>query len=386
MATALHSAGTGAILLSCRCRMGRWLLMFSYIGDEYARDPRWTAMARLGEPADRPWSTRKVRDRVRALGWSHVLMQCAVAQQRDDGYIGRDEALECCGGELWILEALSTPVRGKSPMLHQSGQSCSGKNCIDASPPWVLGYEFRLCEYLKKNPSKAEKARQDAKKADSSDYRLRAEVYERDGGCCRYCRSGPLKPKGMWRAKDKRRFIQYDHPDPDRDSQGGANLVVSCARCNRDKSDSDILRTPEEADMALLPVPSVDLKAFWNVRGEQQFDRPERGEQSPADNLPDNQADNPLDNQQGVVDPVVTTVVDPVVQSTPHPTSGLQEAAGGPQRQPAELSAARSGSGRVGQPPVGVLGPGGQPVRTADAPDIWTRRSRAPVDPRAGPP
>lgn len=363
--------------------------MFSYIGDEYARDPRWTAMARLGEPPERPWSARRVRDRVRALGWSHVLMQCAVAQQRDDGYIGRDEALECCGGEAWILEALSTPLRGKSPMLHQPGQSCRGKNCIDASPPWVDGYEYRLCEYLKKNPSKTEKARQDAKQADSRDYRLKAEVYERDGGCCRYCRSGPLRRKGMGRAKDGRRALQFDHPDPDSDAEAGANLVTGCRRCNREKSDNDILRTPEEADMALLPVPSDALKRWWAERGEAQFDRPARGEQSPADDMPDNRhdnahdnpPDNQHDNQPGVVGSVVSSAVPSLSDGAERGVETAVEQAG----QPTALSPARSGSGRVGLSGAALLGPRGQPVRDAAAPDIWTRRSRAPTLPERPP-
>lgn len=57
---------------------------------------------------------------------------------------------------------------------------------------------------------------------------LRKQVYERDGGVCRYCQEAVSWEK-----------YQCDHVTPR--SKGGAdtidNLAASCSRCNRDKSD-----------------------------------------------------------------------------------------------------------------------------------------------------
>lgn len=389
--------GTGAILLPCHCHVHaywRWLLVtYSLIGQEMARDPRWWAVAEWSlRDAGRPPSRARVTERRNAIGWAYMTMQCDASTQKDDGYLTHQQALVCCEGQAWMLEALLEPaLEGRPPLLHQPGQQCKVRNCIDNSPPWRKGFHYRICGFLKKNPSRAEQERQAAKSRDSKDPVLRTMVYERDGGCCRYCRSGPLKRKGMGNAKDRRRALQFDHPNPDSHAEGGDNLVVSCARCNRDKSDGDILRTPDEADMALLQEPTAELKAWWAERGEEQFDRPVKGEQSAADmvpdndndNAPDNNPDNAPDNEQPLSDSVVPAVVSSTSEAAAEPI----HADGGTQEQPSALSSARSISVRDGdQPPVDALGHGGQPVRTPDAPDIWTRRSRAPVDPRAGPP
>lgn len=70
---------------------------------------------------------------------------------------------------------------------------------------------------------------------------IRRQVLQRDGFRCRYCGS-------------KKRPLHMDHILPW--SRGGSdradNLVTACQRCNCRKRD----RTPEEAGMRLLPVPS----------------------------------------------------------------------------------------------------------------------------------
>ncbi|GAB3429883.1 HNH endonuclease [Actinophytocola sediminis] len=346
---------------------------YSLIADQLGRDPRWGAMAD---------GKRALRD---ALGWSYVRMMCETASHVDDGYLTHEQALSCCDGRRQVLELLTTPMLGRPPMLHRPGQQCAAKNCLDSSPPWVAGYAYRLCGYLKRNPSKAEKDRSDAQKADSRDAVLRRAVYERDGGCCRYCRSGPLALKGMGRAKDRRRALQFDHPDPDRAAEGGDNYLTACARCNEEKGH----RTPAEAGMRRLPAPTPVQAAWWAERGEQLFDRPEDGQESPADNAPDNPPDNhhdnAPDNQQGVVDSVVHTVV----RNTPSGVHAHVETPGQGQDNGQDNPPEGSGSGRVGQHAVGgSLGPGGQPVRDASSPDIYHRRSRAPVghdQPRGSP-
>lgn len=351
---------------------------YSLIADQLGRDPRWGAMAGGKKP---------LRD---ALGWSYVRMLCETASHTDDGYLTREQALACCDGRTQVLNLLATPMLGRQPFLHRPGQQCPEKNCLDASPPWVAGYDFRVCGYLKRNPSKAEKDRSDAQKADSRDPALRRNVYERDGGCCRYCRSGPLALKGMGRAKDRRRALQFDHPDPDRPALGGDNYVTACAACNEEKGH----RTPDEAGMRLLAAPAPALAAWWAQRGEWLFERPQDGQESPADTLPDNARDNPPDNQHDNAHDnqhgVVGSVVPGVVPDAPAVLSEHEEAPGGGQDNAQDIEHEGSGSGRVAAPPAGPLsgplGVLGQPVRDATAPDIYHGRARLPVESRAGPP
>ncbi|HEV7651358.1 MAG TPA: HNH endonuclease signature motif containing protein [Actinophytocola sp.] len=380
-------------------------MAYSLHEDNLGRDPRWMALARLHEPDDAPdvlelpparrralMNRRKKRvSELQAAYWRITLES---ALHKDDGYIGIEAALACCFEETWILKTLATAVRDKPPLLHRPGDTCAEKNCIDASGPWRDGYEYRICAFLKRNPSKAEQERRKAQKDDSRDPRLRDFVYERDGGCCRYCRSGPLNRVGMGRAKDTRRAPEFDHADPDRNAGPNAvNLYLACKRCNRDKSDDgSIRRTVREFGWQLLPVPSEQLKAYWQDRGEQLFDRPEPGQPSPADAIPDTYRDTPADT---AVDtnptPLPTGVETPLPTAVPHTSAAavqLAEPAGERQEHLSSLSSPMSGSGRVGQQYLGV---GGQPVRDASAPDIYHRRSRAPdpnptVEPRAGPP
>jgi hypothetical protein len=71
-------------------------------------------------------------------------------------------------------------------------------------------------------------------------------VYARDGYACRYCGTGA----GPF-------AIDHIHPR----SQGGGdeaeNLAVACRSCNSSKG----ARTPEQARMALLPIPTPTVRA-----------------------------------------------------------------------------------------------------------------------------
>src|SRR5690606_10030604 len=141
--------------------------------------------------------------------------------------------------------------------------------CLGTAP-WIDGYAYRIHNFLKRNPSKREYDLDKAKKADLRDARLKALVLKRDGGCCRYCGSGPLERKAV-RAKDRRRVLTFDHVDPDRAAgEDGANLVVCCGRCNDEKG----ARTPDEADMVLLPEPTPEQAARLADREPQRLDRP----------------------------------------------------------------------------------------------------------------
>jgi hypothetical protein len=359
------SAAAGAIVLPRRRPMAGWwglLMPYSLIADQLGRDPRWGAMA---------GGKRSLRD---ALGWSYVRMMCETASHIDDGYLTREQALACCDGRVAILERLATPMLGRPPMLHQPGQSCGEKNCLDSSPPWVAGYDYRLCGYLKRNPAKAEVDRNKAQKDDARDPRLRALLMERDGPFCRYCRSGPLSEKAG-RAIERRKVLQRDHVDPDRPAGKDAeNYVTACAGCNEHKG----RRTPFEADMVLLDPPSAREVAEWLQRGLRLHERPETTvtitDEPPSDHRRNTVPDGDPDT---VPDAVPTTLNgDPAC-----PEAGPDQPDHDQDHRPEGF-----GSGRVGLPlDGGLLGLGGQPVRGPDAPDIYHGRSRAP-EPRAGPP
>lgn len=350
-------------------------MTYSLIGQEMARDPRWWAVAEWSlRDAPRSPSRARIVERRNAIGWAYITMQCDASTQKDDGYLTHAQALECCEGQAWKLEALLEPVlEGRPPFLHQPGQKCKVRNCIDHSPPWRQGFHYRICGFLKKNPSRAEQERHAAQRADLDDPALRKFLFDRDV-CCRYCRSGPLKPVGMGRAKDLRRKPIMEHPDPDRPAgPDRQNVALGCERCNLHKGH----RTPEEASMVLLPEPTQEQIAYWRVRGEQQFDMAVEGQEHPADTVPDTFSTR-VQTPVGTGD--ATGVQTPVQDRPSEPIDG-DVSAGEPQNSPVDSTAEGSGSGRVGEPhPVGV---GGQPVRAADAPDIYHRRPRAP-NPLAG--
>lgn len=356
--------------------------------DNIGSDPRWMALAKLQEKGPVPNVAeddqatvraylRRVGRRRRDLLAAYLLLTSEVALVQDDGYIGQEAALECAG-ETWVLKALLTPVCGRPPFLHQRGQKCSAKNCIDSSPEWRPGYEFRVCAFLKRNPSKAEVERNKAQKDDARDPRLRALLMERDGPFCRYCRSGPLSEKAG-RAIERRKVLQRDHVNPDLPAGVDAeNYVTACAGCNEHKG----RRSPFEADLVLLDPPTAQEKAAWTERGLVLFDRPAITDEPPSDHRRNSDPNSDPDSDPNTVPDTDPTVIadtarrpDQHDDQPEHPDHGRNHAREG------------FGSGRVGLPPGGGLaGLNGQPVRDASSPDIYHRRSRAPVDPRAGPP
>jgi 5-methylcytosine-specific restriction endonuclease McrA len=339
-------------------------------------DPRWMVLAD-GKAA--------LADQLYA-SWHR--MHGATSRHMHDGYLTHHDALTACRGRAALLRLLCSPTLGSPPLLHRQGETCSARNCLDDSGPWVDGFAYRICGFSKRNPNRAEKARNDAQKADSRDARLRELVYDRDGGCCRYCRSGPLRKKGMGRARDRRRALQFDHVDPDRAAgPDGRNYVTACARCNESKGQ----RTPDEAGMTLLPVPTDAQRAAWAARGEQLYDVDDQAAAEPVDNARDNPIDNAPDNQHDNAQAVVGGVVGGVVplaapEAVPAGEVRLQQGEQA-QRQPAGSTSEGSGSGRVGQPLVPPVRPfAEQLARPADAPDIYHRRSRAPAEASWPPP
>ncbi|PXY21144.1 HNH endonuclease [Prauserella muralis] len=332
---------------------------FALFSDTLGRDPRWFALA-----GDRP----VLRDRLQA---AYMRLKLESASHLHDGYLTRRQALNLCDAKL--LDLLCTPVLGEKPFLHREGDTCDERNCLDDSGPWVEGFDYRVCGFIKRNPTRAEYNRNQAQKADSRDGRLRAAVYDRDGGCCRYCGSGPLRKKGMGRAKDRRRALQYDHVDPDKAAGAdGANYVVACARCNEAKGH----RTPDEAGMRLLSPPTDEQRAAWQQRGEALFDLPDEPSDNDNDNAHDNAPDNQHDNAHDY-----ERALSPATGPDNESAGDVRvETAAQPQRQAATMSPEGSGSGRVGQRDRDALPRSSrQPARRPDAPDIYHRRSRDPA-------
>lgn len=358
-------------------------MAYSLHEDNLGRDPRWAVLARLGEPdgpdplemspAKRRAVMARRERRRRDLILSHYLMTLETSAHKDDGYITLEAALACCSGAAWQVKALAMPACGRPPFLHSKGDLCAAKNCIDSSPPWKDGYEYRLCAFLKRNPSKAEQDRRRAQNDDARDPRLRAILMERDGPFCRYCRSGPLSTKAV-RADERRKVLQRDHPDPDRPAGPNAeNWVTACGSCNEHKA----RRTPFEADMVLLDPPTEQEKAEWSTRGLMLFPPPWI-----SNRITDGSTSDHRQNTDPDVDPNGDPDVDPDTTYSapvcPDPAAEQPEHRQNHRRE-------GFGSGRVGQPSDGVLGALGQPVRDASSPDIYHRRSRGP-EPRAGPP
>lgn len=352
-------------------------MTYSLHEDNLGRDPRWAVLARFGEPdgpdplemapARRRTYLARLERRRRDLIASHYLMTLETSAHKDDGYITLEAALACCAGEAWQVKALTTAVCGRSPFLHRKGDSCSAKNCIDSSPPWRDGFDFRLCGFLKRNPSKAEQDRNKAQKDDARDPRLRAILMERDGPFCRYCRSGPLSAKAG-KADERRKVLHRDHPDPDRPAGPNAeNYVTVCASCNEHKA----RRTPFEADLVLLDPPAEQDKAEWAARGLRLFPPPWISNRITAESPPDHrQTSDPVSDPDG------DSVGDPAASNdgSARPETGDDQRNHAPHHRQKGF-----GSGRVGQlgdgGPVGVLG---QPVRDASDPDIYHHRSRPP--------
>lgn len=347
---------------------------FFLLGDEWNSDPAWGVLAdkhlagrKRVTPAAR---TRVIRDLKACL----VDLHSETAHHKKHGYLTEHQVNEWCPKR--IRELLETSVLGTPPKLHRPGDECP---CL-GDGEWVEGFSHRIHQFSKKNPSPREKERKDTQERDLNNVGLKHLVWVRDGGCCRYCRSGILKKKSG-RNKDLRKVLTFDHVDPDAPAgSNGENFVTCCKRCNTYKG----RRTPDEADMVLLPVPTAEEIAAWEARGQAVFDMVL--DHSPI--KPGSTADQP---EHG--DPPIDPELDP--QSDPHDATDQQtgedpcpETGDHQQEQPAGSSA--QCLGRVGQPQPDRLASRSpfdtQPARTSDAPDIYHGRTRPPAPPQPPPP
>lgn len=331
--------------------------------DTFHDDPRWSAMAG-GKAA--------LVDQLQA---AKVRLMSYAGRHGSGGWITAANAAELARPR--VLHLLTTrALPDQPPMVHTKGDPCDCYGDL-----WQDGYDYVIHRFLKRNPVKRETERHKAQKAEREDKAIRARVYTRDAGCCRYCRSGPMKKSGMGRSLDRRRILHIDHVDPDRLAGPDLeNLVVSCGRCNQEKGN----RTPDEADMVLLPVPSDAERAAWLVRPEHRLNPPARHKASQT--LVDSRSDRPPDTPgtdpqtdsgppvgQPVPQPVGTSVSGPVATGGVSPDSGADQ-----HRHTPRTASEVAGSGRGGRPvPVADPYPY-QPARGPDAPDIYHRRARLP--------
>jgi hypothetical protein len=327
--------------------------------DTFAVEDVWSELA-AGKP--------DLEDRLQA---AYCRLQAYASLTRTDGYLTAAKALLACRGRARVLELLCAPVLALPPLVHRKGDVC---DCLDDE--WRDGgYVYRIHGFLKRNPSRAENERQRAMKADAKDHRLRALVYERDGGCCRYCRSGPL-PANMGRAKDRRKVRTYDHVDPDRPAApDGTGYVLACDRCNSEKGH----RTPEEAEMVLLDEPTEAERQAWLQRDLAVFDRPpDRSGTAPGplrNRDPGAVADR---DRAAVPGAVADAIADDETTGDVRPEQPETDGDGTPAR-----SQKGDGPGRAAETPA-IRGhppprsqPQAQPRRTGSEPDIYHRRSRA---------
>lgn len=340
--------------------------------DTHHDDPIWAALAQ---------GRLDVVDRLQAA-WARLMS--IASRQRSDGYLTTYSALEQCRGKQGTLDALcSRPLADVAPMLHRRGDSCP---CLDDD--WREGYDLRLHGFLKRNPSRRENDRNKTQEAERRDPRIRHEVYVRDGGCCRYCESGPIPRKGMGRAKDRRRVLHLDHVDPDKTAGDDlANLVTACGRCNQEKGH----RTPAEAEMVLLPTPAPERATQLLTRPEELHELPA----APAGAVVDNRAehiDNDIDNapttprqRDGALSAPLSRPlsVDDDVDVGHGPSTATTTAQPYPQHpadvpgQPPPPSGSCVGSGGVGPPQVSRCPePPDLPARGPTETDIYHRRSR----------
>lgn len=332
-------------------------------GDELAVRPEWEALA-AGKG-----------DLMDFLLASYMKMKSTASHLMSDGYLTELAALTQCRGRRQFLDLLCKAVLDRPPLLHRPGDECE---CL-GDAPWIDGYAYRIHAFLKKNPSRKEYNRNQAQRADLKDAALKKLVYNRDGGCCRYCGSGPLRAKAG-KSKDRRKVLHYDHVDPDQPAgPEGRNFVVACARCNEFKGRC----TPEEADMVLLPEPTPQEAAAMLDRAQVLLDPPADAPARPvpaaADRsainggtAPDHRSDQNTD-QKTNTDRISDQNTD---QNDDEPPPLRQHTATSVPVQRSDQGSEGSRSGRVGKPDRPAQPHDGQPARTPHHPDPYHKRSR----------
>ena len=190
-----------------------------------------------GEPYD------LVRARLLA-GYSDAC--CKAAKSTKDTFVMRATLLRYMPPP--VLAALARRLSDTEPgMLHLAGDVCP---CLEGRP-WPPYVEFAVHDFLKSNPTRAERQLRDQKRRELRQYR--AEVLRRDRFLCRHCLTMPDK------LDDHRspRALQIDHVDPN-GADGPVNLVTLCKECNTTKTN----QTPDQKHMRLYAAPATPAVDF----------------------------------------------------------------------------------------------------------------------------
>jgi len=319
--------------------------------------------------------SRYHQQRNEALGhW--LLILAWVSSERSDGFVTARRVQEY--GRPATTARLVRARFGRAPLLHRHGDECV---CLEGRP-WPPDYEYAIHDYLDRNPGRSENDVQRAKRRELRNSDLKRAVRDRDRDRCRYCGkhcvfSDRISDDGL----------TFDHVNP-KEAHGIDNLVVACRGCNNHKNN----RTPQAADMVLLPPPS-DGDRIQPIDGDDStYLRPtydgHRSVVGPVvgRSQVSSQVDDPPHN------PDQGTDLPPDLQRSPH-TSQRQTSPGrdgeGPGVAPAAASPVRSRVETVRKigPPDTLRGsrsesPYDRPRHHAGIPADPSRRSRAsPVEP-----
>jgi hypothetical protein len=166
-------------------------------------------------------------------------------QQRTDGFV--PAAVVDAIGTPACTKRLTRPVFGRKAFLHRRAEGAGAECECLRGRPWPADADFLVHDFLDRNPSRAENDVAKAKRKERDDPQLKAAVRRRDGDRCRYCGI-----RVNWADKKSPHRPVLDHVDPAL-AKGADNLVVACKSCNSKKGH----RTPEQADMPLLPLPTA---------------------------------------------------------------------------------------------------------------------------------
>lgn len=221
-----------------------------------------------------------------AAGWLATRMWSYAGRHGTDGHISVG-ALRTLWHSEGALEELI--ARGWVHERGREAEQCSHEpHCCLVDPAKTDGWVIH--DYLDRNPSQDENSIHVRKKNERKSSGLRALVFDRDGGRCRYC-GDPVNRNDHKGPKS----FQLDHVSPVH-AIGAGGVVSACKDCNTRKKD----RTPTAAGMKLRPP------------------RPLEG---------------------GVDDPTLHPELDPISNPTPDPD---------PRGVPAGSGLDRVGSGQVG--------------------------------------
>lgn len=169
-------------------------------------------------------------------------LRCYAARHLTDGFLPAAVVNEIPKG---LRSKLLSNVETGVSLVHQRGDACE---CLkDTWWPEGTSYAYYVHGYLADNPTADEFDLRKRKREEARDAELREQCYRRDAGQCRYCGVHV----GAWADNRSGRGACLDHVDPNR-ADGIVNLVLACRECNSRKGN----RTPEQAAMTLLPVPT----------------------------------------------------------------------------------------------------------------------------------